>query len=102
MATESTKTRTTTEVPDLATKIREQVLSGIQQGQQLSIAAARTWVKAVSTIPFPELPEIPGLASVPGVEAATSFTFDVAADLLKSQRDFALQLADVLAPLAPA
>jgi hypothetical protein len=32
------------------------------------------------------------------VEAATKYTFDVAADLLNAQRDFALQLANVLVP----
>jgi hypothetical protein len=32
------------------------------------------------------------------VEAATTFTFDLAADLLKAQRDFALQLTNVLVP----
>jgi hypothetical protein len=35
---------------------------------------------------------------MPGVEAATRFTFDVASDLLTAQRDFALQLANVFAP----
>jgi hypothetical protein len=32
------------------------------------------------------------------VEAATTFTFDLAADLLNAQRDFALQLTNVLVP----
>ena len=36
--------------------------------------------------------------TVPSVEAATKYTFDVATDLLNSQRDFALQLANVLIP----
>ncbi|HEY5032543.1 MAG TPA: hypothetical protein VIJ54_08730 [Actinomycetes bacterium] len=98
MATTTTKTAPTTEIPELAQKIREQLLSTVQQGQQLSIDAAQTWVKAVSVLPVPDLPAIPGLPAVTGVEAATKYTFDVAADLLKAQRDFALQLADVLVP----
>jgi hypothetical protein len=32
------------------------------------------------------------------MEAVTTFTFDVAGDLLSAQRDYALQLAKVLAP----
>jgi hypothetical protein len=32
------------------------------------------------------------------MEAATKYTFDVAADLLNAQRDFALQLANVFTP----
>ena len=94
MATATTKT--TTEIPDFAQKIREQLLSTVRQGQQLSVDAAQTWVKAVSVLPVPDLPTVPGVPALPGVEAATRFTFDVAADLLSAQRDFALKLANVL------
>jgi hypothetical protein len=94
----TTKTSTTAGVPDLAQKIREQLLSTVQQGQQLSVDAAETWVKAVSVLPVPELPAFPGTETIPGVEAATKYTFDLAADLLNSQREFALQLAKVLVP----
>jgi hypothetical protein len=98
MTTTSTKTKTasTTDVPELAQKIREQLISAVQQTQQFSVDAAHTWVKAVSALPVPDLPAIPGVPALPGVEAATKFTFDVAADLLNAQRDFALQLASVL------
>jgi hypothetical protein len=96
MATATTKTATTTEMPELAEKIREQLVSTIQQGQQLTINAIETWVKAVSVLPMPELPTVPGVPSMPGMQAATKFTFDVASDLLNSQRDFALQLEKAL------
>lgn len=96
MATATTKTAT--ETPDLAQKIREQLVSSVQQGQQLSVDAAQSFVKAVSVLPALELPKVPGVPAVPGVEAATKYTFDVAADLLNAQRDFALQLANVFVP----
>jgi hypothetical protein len=85
-------------MPELAQKIREQLVSTVQQGQQMSIDAAQTWVKAVSVLPVPDLPMVPGVPALPGVEAATKYTFDVATDLLNAQRDFALQMANVLAP----
>jgi hypothetical protein len=44
------------------------------------------------------MPVVPGIPAMPGVEAATKFTFDVAADLLTAQREFALQLTSVFAP----
>ena len=44
------------------------------------------------------MPAIHGIAAVPSLEAMTKFTFDIATDLLNAQRDFALQLADVLTP----
>ena len=105
MATATTKTAPRTETPDIsrvAQKMREQLLATVQQGQQLSIDAAETWVKAVSVIPVPDLNAVPGLPTVPGVEDMTTFTFDLAADLLSSQRDFALALAKVLVPATSA
>jgi hypothetical protein len=35
---------------------------------------------------------------MPGMEAATKYTFDVASDLLNAQRDFTLQLESALTP----
>src|SRR5450631_3871828 len=85
-------------MPALAQKFREQLLSTVQQGQQLSIDAAQTWAKAVSVLPAFDVPKIPGIPALPGVEAATKYTFDVAADLLNAQREFALQLSNALTP----
>ena len=94
----ATATKTTTEIPDIAQKVREQLLSAVQQGQKLSIDAAQGWVKAVSALPVMDLPKIPGIAAVSDIEAATKYTFDFAADLLNAQRDFDLQLTNVLVP----
>jgi hypothetical protein len=93
----TTKNNPATEIPEIAQKIREQLLSTVQRGQQLSVDAAQAMVTAISVIPVPDLPKIPGAPTVPALEASTTFAFDVAADLLKSQRDFALQLANVFA-----
>jgi len=90
--------KTATATPDLAQKIRESLLSSVQQTQQLSLDSAQTWVKAVSALPVPDLPKVPGVPAAPGVEAATGYAFDVAADLLSAQRDYAVQLATVFAP----
>jgi hypothetical protein len=87
----------THEVPEAAHKIREQVLTTVKQGQQLSIDAAEGWAKAVSALPIPDLPKIPGASAVPSLETATRFGFDVATDLLNNQRDYALKLTNVLA-----
>jgi hypothetical protein len=94
------KTTSETEMNNIAQKFREQLVSTVQQSQKMSIDAAQTWVKAVSVLPVPDLPKIPGVPALPGLEAATKYTFDVAADLLNAQRDFALQLTNVLVPAA--
>lgn len=96
--TTATKTVPTTDVPELAQKIREQVLSTVQQSQQFSLDAAQTLVKAVSVLPIPAVPAVPGVPALPDVEATTKFGFDMAVELLNAQRDFALQLANVLVP----
>ncbi len=93
----ATKTATT-EVPAIAQKISEQLLATIKQSQQLSVDATQSWVKAVSVLPVPELPVVPGVPALPSVEAATLFSFDLAAELLSAQRDYALSLAKVLVP----
>jgi len=100
VVTPSTKTtpESATEIPAVVQKLREQLMSAIQQGQQMSIDAAQTWVKALSVLPAVDLPKIPGLPALPGIETATKYTFDVAAELLNAQRDFALQLTSALAP----
>lgn len=100
MATPITKTasETVTEIPALAQKSREQLVSNLQQGQQLTVDAAQTWVKAVSALPVFDLSMIPGFPAMPDLEASTKYTFDVAADLLNLQREFALQLATAFTP----
>ena len=104
MATPTIKTasetvaETVAQIPALAQKSREQLVSNLQQGQQLSIDAAQNWVKAVSALPTLDLPKVPGVPAVPDLEAATKYTFDVASDLLNAQREFALQLTNTLVP----
>jgi hypothetical protein len=93
-----TTSTTTTEIPEFVQTVREQLLSAVKQGQQVSIDAAQAWVKALSALPTPDLPTIPGVPNFPGAKAVSKFSFDVASDLLNSQRDFALKLVDVLVP----
>ena len=47
----ATATKTTTEIPDIAQKVREQLLSTVQQGQQLSIDAAQACPAATDLVP---------------------------------------------------
>ncbi|MEP7194079.1 MAG: hypothetical protein ABI903_14580 [Actinomycetota bacterium] len=85
-------------IPALAQKSREQLVSSLQQGQQLSIDAAQSWVKSVSALPALDLPKVPGIPALPDLGAATKYTFDLASELLNAQRDFALQLTSTLVP----
>ena len=90
-------TSTTTEIPEVAETVRSQIIEGVQQSHKLTLDAAQAVSKTTSSIPMPELPTLPGLSSLPSVEAATKFSFDFAAELLNAQRDFALELAKLFA-----
>ncbi|HTC70799.1 MAG TPA: hypothetical protein VK662_14610 [Acidothermaceae bacterium] len=94
----SAKSTTSTELPEIAAQVREQLVSTVKQGQKLTVDAVQAWSKAASALPVPELPQIPGVASLPGVEAITAYTFDLAIELLNAQREFAIQLAVALTP----
>jgi hypothetical protein len=90
-------TTTTTEIPDIAATVRSQIVEGVQQSHKLTLDAAQAVSKTTSSLPMPEMPALPGLSSLPSVEAATKFTFDFATELLNAQRDFALELAKLFA-----
>jgi hypothetical protein len=98
MTTTSTKPNPTTDLPDIAKQVREQFVSTVKQGQQLTIEAVQAWTKAVSVLPTADLPEVPGMPAAKDVEAVTTYSFDFAADLLAAQREFAMQLTAALAP----
>jgi hypothetical protein len=96
----TTNSKTTTEMPAQAQKIREQLVSTIRQGQQLSVDGAQTWAKALSSLPAVELPAVAGLPAMPDMDAVTTYAFDLATDLLTAQREFAVQLSSAFAPKA--
>ena len=93
----ATKTKTTTEIPEVAVKISEQMITALKQYQQFSLDAAQTWAKVVATFSVAEFPAIPGAPEMPSTEALTTFAFDFTTELLKAQRDFTLGLVSTLA-----
>jgi len=97
MTAANTKTPTATPVPEIAQKVAEQLVSSVKQGQQLTVDAAQTWAKAVSVLPVADLPKVPGVPATPDLEAMTTYSFDLFATLLQSQREFALQLTNTFA-----
>jgi hypothetical protein len=92
----TTKTPTT-EIPEIVTKSGEQYISALKQFQDATVEATQTWAKAVSVIPVAEMPSIPGVPAVPNAKALTTYAFDFTTELLKVQREFALQLTSALA-----
>jgi hypothetical protein len=86
-----------TDIPDAVQKLGEQLVSAVKQSQSLALDAARAYAEALSSVPSP-LSEIPKVAVLPDVPTATAYGFDLAAELLAAQKDFAVTLATTLTP----
>ena len=93
----STRTTTTSDIPDAAQKLGEQLVSAVTQSQSLALDAARAYAKVWSSVPS-SVSKIPTVAVLPDVTAVTAYSFDLAAELLAAQKDFAVNLAATLAP----
>jgi hypothetical protein len=86
-----------TDIPDAAQKLGEQLVSAVKQSQSLALDAARAYAGAWSSVPS-HLSEIPKVVTLPDVPTVTAYGFDLAAELLAAQKDFAVTLATTLTP----
>jgi hypothetical protein len=93
----TTKTPTA-EIPEIVTKSGEQFISALKQYQQSAIDATQTWAKALAVLPTAEIPSVPGALTVADVNAITTYAFDLTSEVLKAQREFAVQLTSALTP----
>ena len=88
---------TSTDVLDTTQKLGEQLVTAVKQSQSLALDVARAFAGAWSSVPS-GLPENPIAAALPDVPAITAYSFDLAAELLAAQKDFAVTLATTLTP----
>jgi len=88
---------TSTDVLDTTQKLGEQLVTAVKQSQSLALDVARAFAGAWSSVPS-SLPENPIAAALPDVPAITAYSFDLAAELLAAQKDFAVTLATTLTP----
>ena len=88
MTAQSTKSATT-EIPSIAQKLADQLVTSVKEGHQLTVDAAAKLTKAVSALPLPSLAGVP---ATPDITAFSTFGFDLAANLLQAQRDFTLSM----------
>ena len=88
---------TSTDVLDTTQKLGEQLVTAVKQSQSLALDVARAFAGAWSSVPS-SLPENPFAAALPDVPAITAYSFDLAAELLAAQKDFAVTLTTTLTP----
>ena len=84
----------TVDVLDATQKFGEQLVSTVKQTQSLALDAARAFAGALPS----GLPETRGFVALPDVQAVTAYSFDLAAELLAAQKDFAVTLASTFTP----
>jgi hypothetical protein len=88
---------TSTDVLDATQQLGEQWVSAVKQGQSVALDVARAFAGAWTSLPS-SLPENPLAGALPDVSAITAYGFDLAAELVAAQKDFAVALATTLTP----
>jgi len=84
---------------DYATQAREQWMTSIKQSQEFALGAAKALADMTKSVPMPDL----GVAlPTPAIGEAVTFAYDLAAETLAAQRDFAFQVAELFKPVASA
>ena len=86
---------------DLLGTVQQQVLSVVEQGQQLAVGAVSAWGDVV-TKSLPGTPKLPAVVTLPEVRKQVEASFDFAEQVLGSQREFTAKVFDALAESTPA
>ncbi|HTH88269.1 hypothetical protein [Mycobacterium sp.] len=87
----------TVDVLEATQKFGEQLVSTVKQTQSLVLDAARAFAGALPSAPS-GLSDNLGFVALPDVQAVTAYSFDLAAELLAAQKDFAVTLVGTCTP----
>lgn len=96
-STSTTKSTTKVDILDATQKVGEQWVSAVKQSQGIALDVARAFAVAMPPVPS-RLSKAPGVVALPDVPAVMAYGYDLAAELLAAQKDFAVTLAGVFAP----
>jgi len=86
---------------DLFGTVQQQVLSVVEQGQQLAVGAVGAWSEVVAKA-LPAAPKLPAGVTIPELRKQVEASFDFAEQVLGSQREFTAKVFDALAEPAAA
>jgi len=96
-STSTSKSTAKLDILDATQKFGEQWVSAVKQSQSIAVDVARAFAQAVPPTPL-RLYEARTSVGLPDVSALTAYGFDLAAELLAAQKDFAVTLANTFAP----
>ena len=94
--TSTTKSTAKVDILDATQKAGEQWVSAVKQIQSIALDVARAFAQPVPLVPS-RLFEARSTVGLPDVSALTAYGFDLAAELLSAQKDFAVTLANTFA-----
>jgi len=105
---ETTNTRTTTNnstrpkaaganPAEYTAAVRDEIIASVKQAQQITLDAVTNWVDVVAKL-VPELPAFPYAPERATVVENLGSAFEMAEELLASQRKFATDLVSALVP----
>jgi hypothetical protein len=86
-----------TNAADFSAAMRDEVIASVKQAQQLTIDAVTTWVDVFGKL-VPELPALPFVPARSDVVEGLGMVFEMAEELMASERRFASELVNVLVP----
>jgi len=95
--TSTAKSTATVDILDATQKVGEQWVSAVKLSQSIALDVARAFAQPVVPVPS-RLFEARSAVGLPDVSALTAYGFDLVAELLAAQRDFAVTLANTFAP----
>ncbi len=86
-----------TKTAEFSAAVRDEVIASVKQSQQFTLAAMTTWFDVIGKV-VPELPALPFVPVPSDIVEGLGTVFEVAEELLASQRKFASDLVSALVP----
>ncbi|MGA3218049.1 MAG: hypothetical protein ABSE77_03055 [Acidimicrobiales bacterium] len=82
---------------EFSAAVRDEILASVKQAQQFTLDAMTTWVDVMGKV-VPELPAFPYVPERAVVVESLGTAFEMAEELLATQRKFATDLVSALVP----
>ena len=87
-----------TKTADPTAVFTDAVIAGVKQSQEVAFSGISLWLDfAGKAFTLPELDAVPFVDQLPSPKAVVESSFGFAEELLVTQKDFALKLADAMA-----
>ena len=87
-----------TKTTDPSAVFTDAIIAGVKQSQEVAFSGLSLWLDfAGKAFTLPELDSVPFVDQLPSPKAVVESSFGFAEELLVTQKDFALKVADAMA-----